>query len=86
MFFRNFIEPWIIKEIETGNLKSGEEWGVKIIAQPGNVIISGVINGNKGKLSDSKFAPVSIKATNAVKGMTFPTFETWLSKPQVYTE
>jgi hypothetical protein len=85
-FFRKYIEPWIMSEIEAGNLKSGQNWGVKIVANPGNVQVLGTIDGREGPNSSAKFQGPSKAATQAVEGFNFPTFEFWLSEEQVFEE
>jgi len=85
-FFRKYIEPWVMNEIEAGNLKPGQSWGVKIVANPGNVQVVGTIEGREGPNSSAKFQGPSRTATQAVKGLDFPTFEFWLSEEQVYEE
>lgn len=83
-FFRNYIQPWVTKEAEAGNLKTGQRWGVKIIANPGNVKVVGTIDGREGPISPASFKDPSQKATDAVAGFKFPPFEFWLSEEQVY--
>jgi hypothetical protein len=81
-FLKYKIKPWINAEWDVGNLKSGDLWGVKLVAKPGNVEVQGIIGDSKGPLSEKFFNAVSSAATASVKGQSFPEFERWISDLQ----
>jgi hypothetical protein len=81
-FRRAKVQPWINAEWDAGNLNSGDVWGVKLLAKPGNVEIQGIIGDSKGPLSEKYFNEISGAATAAVKDKTFPEFQRWISEPQ----
>ena len=81
-FIRYKVQPWLNAEWDAGNLKSGDLWGVKLVAKPGNVEIQGIIGDSKGSLSEKYFNAVSATATESVKDKTFPTFEKWMVEIQ----
>jgi hypothetical protein len=81
-FRRSKVQPWINAEWDAGNLKSGDLWGVKLVAKPGNVEVQGIIGDSKGPLSEKYFNAVSAAATDSVKGKTFPEFARWFAEIQ----
>lgn len=74
-WFNSNVVPWVQEEAQGRDPTAS--YGVKIIANPGNVQIVGTVNGTKGKASDKHFSKWSSAATKATN-YEFEPFETTL--------